>query len=494
MKKLIYGTVILVVITTGTLLSAQTAGTLGDVNGSGSIDIVDALLVAQYYVGSGPSGFQASLADVNADGTVNIVDALLIAQYYVGLITSFPGQSGTGEIEIIVSGASRETAPSAGDEQIETLVDGNTEFALDFYRAIAGGDDNIIFSPYSISVAFAMCYAGAKGQTAAEMSDTLHFTLEQEALHNTFNAIDLEIAKPGTYIASGSSGDQFIINIANSIWGQKNFSFLEDFLDILAVNYGAGLNALDFMADPDASRLVINDWVSEKTEQKITDLLPPGSVDTLTRLVLTNAIYFKASWENKFTPSNTTAASFTRLDDSTTTVQMMKQTMRVTAAEVPGQYILAQLPYYGRRASMIVILPEAGMFRSVESSLTQETLSGMIGSLDVSLLTISMPKFDFKWGDSIKAVLADLGMQEPFSLNADFTGITTADRLYIGDVIHKAVIAVDEEGTEAAAATAIIMPPSAPQPITMTLSRPFIFFIRENSTGTILFAGRVMDP
>jgi serpin B len=493
MKKLLY-VIIVFIITAGGGLFGQSSPLLGDVNGSGGIDIVDALLTAQYYVGIEPPGFQNSAADVNADGSINIVDALLIAQYYVGLISEFPGQGGGMDVEVIMSGASRNTNPSLQTGELEELVEGNTAFALDFYRTIAGDDDNIIFSPYSISIAFAMCYAGAKGSTDSEIADTLHFTLGQAALHNAFNALDIELAKPGTYIPSGSSGDQFILKISNSTWGQKGLPFVQNFLDTLAINYGAGMNTLDFIADPESSRITINDWVSDHTEQKINDLLPPGSIDQLTRLVLTNAIYFKGSWENKFNPSNTAPVTFTRLDSTTTTADMMKQTIRTTAAEVPGEYIIASIPYYSRKASMILILPDTGRFKAVESSLSPETLSTMISSMKASLLTLSMPKFDFEWGKSIKEVLKNLGMEIPFSSGSDFTGITTAENIWIGDVIHKAIISVDEEGTEAAAATAIIMPSSAPDPLTMTLNRPFIFMIRENVTGTILFAGRVLDP
>jgi serpin B len=493
MKKLLY-VIIVFIITAGGGLFGQSSPLLGDVNGSGGIDIVDALLTAQYYVGIEPPGFQNSAADVNADGSINIVDALLIAQYYVGLISEFPGQGGGMDVEVIMSGASRDTNPSLQTGELEELVEGNTAFALDFYHTIAGDDDNIIFSPYSISVAFAMCYAGAKGSTDSEIADVLHFTLGQSALHNAFNALDIELAKPGTYIPSGSTGDQFILKITNSIWGQRGYLFVQNFLDTLAVNYGAGLNVLDFLANPESCRITINDWVSDHTEQKINDLLPPGSINDLTRLVLTNAIYFKGSWAGKFDPENTVPATFTLLDGTTTTVQMMKKSLQASANEVTGEYSIAAIPYYGGKASMIIILPAQGRFKAVESSLTPEILSTMIDSISTKTLTLSMPKFNFDWGNSIKEVLSDLGMKLSFSGNADFTGITTAERLMIGDVIHKATISVDEQGTEAAAATAITMPPSAPPPLTMSLSRPFIFFIRESVTGTILFAGRLIDP
>jgi serpin B len=473
-------------------LFSQASSSLGDANENGIIDIVDALVVAQYYVGITPAHINTALCDVNGDGSINIIDALLIAQYYVGIIYEFPGQ--VQGVEIIKSDISRNTNPTPQEGELEELVAGNTAFALDFYRMIADSDDNIIFSPYSISVAFAMCYAGAKSQTATEIADILHFTLGQSALHNAFNALDLELAKPGTSVPSGSTGDQFVLKITNSIWGQRGYPFLQDFLDTLAVNYGAGLNVLDFQANPESCRITINDWVSDQTEEKINDLLPPGSIDELTRLVLTNAIYFKGSWAEKFDPADTVPETFTLLDGTTTTVQMMKQSLRASANEVAGEYTVAAIPYYGGKASMIIILPETGRFTAIESSLTQETITAMINSISTSTLTLSMPKFSFKWGKSIKEVLMNLGMQQSFSANADFTGITEAERLMIGDVIHKAIISVDEEGTEAAAATAIIMPPSAPPPLTMTINRPFIFLIRESVTGTILFAGRVLEP
>jgi len=465
----------------------------GDANEDGSINIIDALITAQHYVGLNPDPFNNANADVDGQNGINIIDALLIAQYYVGLITQFPAQS--EDIEIIKSIAEWNENPVLETGELEELVYGNTSFALDFYHAISDSDDNLIFSPYSISVAFAMCYAGAKNATEVEIEDILSFTLGQSNLHNAFNALDIELKKPGNP-PSGSTGDQFTLRITNSTWGQKDYPFLQDYLDVLAINYAAGLYTLNFAENPDGSRIIINNWVSDQTEQKINDLLPPGSIDALTRFVLTNAIYFKASWADKFNPANTVPETFTLLDGSTKTVQMMKKTDTLLAEEVTGEYKIASLSYYGGKASMVIILPESGRFKTIESSLTPDTLTNMISSIIPKTLSLSMPKFNFGWGDSIKAVLVSLGMMNSFSIEADFTGITTYERLMIGDVFHKAMISVDERGTEAAAATAIVMPPTGPEPpppMTMELSRPFIFVIRENTTGTILFAGRVMD-
>jgi serpin B len=411
----------------------------------------------------------------------------------VGLITQFPG-SATQSVEVLKSSVARNTAPTTGD--LGELVRGNTTFAVDMYKSVASSNDNIVFSPYSISVDFGMCYAGAKNTTDTEIANTMHFTLGQSRLHNAFNALDLQLAKPGTVMSSSSTGQQFTIRIANSIWGQKNFAFLQSYLDTLAINYGAGLNILDFAANPESSRVTINTWVSDQTEQKIKDLLPPGSITDMTRLVLTNAIYFKASWYYPFNAVNTVPGTFTLLDGSTTTAQMMNQTNPTsTGYEVAGEYQAVSLGYYGSKFSMVIILPEQGKFKTYESSLTVDSITSIFGSLVTRQVKLTLPKFSFEWSSSLKTLLQNLGMKVPFTLGtADFTGITTASQLFISDAIHKAYIGVNEQGTEAAAATGIILAGSIPTPMTMNVNRPFIFIIRENSSGTVLFIGRVLKP
>ncbi|MEM4202240.1 MAG: serpin family protein [Candidatus Hadarchaeum sp.] len=366
------------------------------------------------------------------------------------------------------------------------LVDGNSSFALDLYRVVRGSEGNLFFSPYSISLALAMTYAGARGFTAQEMAEVLHFTLPQERLHPAFNALDLALM--------AQNSENFRLNIANSIWGQIGFEFRQEFLDVLALNYGAGLRGLNFRENPESARVRINDWVSEQTKEKIKDLIPPGAIDALTRLVLTNAIYFNAVWEHQFSENLTADGVFTLLDGSQVTVPMMSwpKGERIRYTEGEG-YRAVELPYRDTTAAMLVILPES--FEEFEGTLTAGRLREIVASLESQNVIVKMPKFRFEFPLDLTETLAGMGMATAFSDQADFTGMAE-DRLKISKVLHKAFISVDEKGTEAAAATAVIMELTAvlPPPIAVSIDRPFIFLIHDTSTGAVLFMGRVLDP
>lgn len=400
------------------------------------------------------------------------------------------------EGKAVKSSKQRVTSPSVPDSDLAELVEGNSAFAFDLYRSLAGeeGDENLFYSPYSISLALAMTYAGARGETEQQMSDTLHFALPREDLHAAFNALDQAFASRGEE-AEGKGEKGFRLNIANAIWGQKGYEFLEAFLDTLATNYGAGLRVLDFASAPEESRVEINEWVSEKTEGKIENLIPKGAVGPLTRLVLTNAIYFNAAWATPFEEEATKDGPFTLLDGGEVTVPMMRQTESFGYAEGEG-YQAVDLPYDGHELSMVILLPEAGKFEAFEGSLDAERVQTIIEELEQGQVTLTMPKFEFDSGFSLKETLAAMGMPVAFSGEADFSGMTGDGALSIAEVIHKAFVSVDEEGTEAAAATAVVMVESAMpgQPAEVTIDRPFIFLIRDIETGAILFVGRVVDP
>jgi serpin B len=376
------------------------------------------------------------------------------------------------------------------------LVEGNTAFALDLYQFLAAqqGEDNLFYSPYSISLALAMTYAGARGETGAQMADALHFTLSQDALHPAFNALDQELAQRGEG-AEGKDDEGFRLNIANAIWGQRDYEFLELFLDVLATNYGAGLRVLDFSGAPEESRLTINDWVSEETEGRIENLIPQGTIDPLTRLVLTNAIYFNAAWAHPFQEEATQDGPFTLLDGSEVTVPMMHQTESFGYARGEG-YRAVELPYDGRELSMVILLPDREGFASFEESLDGERLQAIVEALTVRQVDLTMPQFEFDARFSLNKALQALGMPAAFSGGADFSGMTGSKDLFISDVLHKAFVSVDEEGTEAAAATAVVMKLSAvaEEPVTVAVDHPFVFLIRDIQTGAILFVGRVVDP
>jgi serpin B len=375
------------------------------------------------------------------------------------------------------------------------LVGGNSVFAFDLYHFLKDEKaGNLFYSPHSISLALAMTYAGARGETEQQMADTLHYTLPQDRLHPAFNWLDLELASRGEG-AAGKDDGGFRLNIANTTWGQEDYAFLPEFLDTLALNHGAGMQLVDFTGDPEAARVAINDWVSSQTEERIKDLIPPGVIDELTRLVLTNAIYFNAAWAEPFDESQTQDGAFHLLDGSQVTVPMMHHTASYGYAEGEG-YQAVELPYDGGELSMVILLPNEGAFDAFESSLDAGRVDVIVNDLTYQEVALTNPKFEIESDFSLVEALAEMGMPIAFSMDADFSGMDGTRELYIGEVLHKSFITVDEAGTEAAAATAVEMQlKGAPMdPVTVTVNRPFIFFIRDIETGAILFVGRVVDP
>jgi serpin B len=396
--------------------------------------------------------------------------------------------------EVLKSDKERITSPDVSATDLALLVEGNSAFAFKLYQALREEGGNLFYSPYSISLALAMTYAGARGETAQQMADTLQFMLEQDKLHPAFNWLDADLADRGEG-AAGKDGEGFRLNIVNAIWGQKDYEFLSTFLDVLAESYGAGLRILDFITEPEKSRVTINDWVSDQTEGRIEDLIPQGAIDALTRLVLTNAIYFNAAWEYPFDEKMTANGPFYLLDGGQVIVPMMKQTESFGYAEGEG-YQAVELLYDGGELSMVILLPASGNFQAFEEGLQAPQVCDIISGLQLTEVALTMPQFEFDSEFSLKDTLAEMGMPIAFSGGADFSGMTGNPELAISDVVHKAFVAVDEAGTEAAAATAVIMELTAvPEPpVEVTIDRPFIFLIRDIETGAILFVGRVLNP
>jgi serpin B len=396
--------------------------------------------------------------------------------------------------ELLMSDKPRDTSPDVSQADLALLTEGNSAFAFNLYQELRKKEGNLFYSPYSISVALAMTYAGARSDTAEQMADTLEFLLEQERLHPAFNWLDVEFASRGEG-AQGKDGEGFRLNIVNAIWGQKDYSFLTEFLDVLAENYGAGLRILDFINETEKSRLAINDWVSDQTEGRIKDLIPEGAIDALTRLVLTNAIYFNAAWAYPFDEDVTANGTFYVLDGGQVTVPMMRQTESFGYTEGEG-YQAVELLYDGDELSMVILLPAAGDFQAFEEGLQDQRVSDIIGDLQPAQVVLTMPKFEFDSEFSLKNTLADMGMPIAFSEAADLSGMTGTRDLCISEVLHKAFVSVDEAGTEAAAATAVIVgETSVPaEPVEVSIDRPFIFLIRDIETGAVLFVGRVLNP
>jgi serpin B len=397
----------------------------------------------------------------------------------------------TTEIPEVKSDVARDMQPNVSPADFATVVDGNTEFATDVYREIRTKPGNLFMSPHSISTALAMTYAGANTNTAAQMEHTLHFTLPGDQTHAALNKLDLELASRAANAMSGTI--PFRLKTANAIFGQQDKTFMQAFLDTLARNYGAGLRVLDFASDPDGARLTINGWVEDQTNDKIKDLLPPNSVTSDTRLVLTNAIYFSAAWDEPFKSEETADRPFRLADGTTISVPTLHQTHERGYGVGEG-YKVAELPYDGGQLSMVVVVPDD--LATFEASLDGQRVKDIITSIHTYSLELSLPKFKFDAPLGLKEVLTNLGMTDAFDAGAaDFSGIDGTRNLVISDVLHKGFVAIDEKGTEAAAATAVLVTDtSAPEPATLAVDKPFVFFIRDRPTGAILFVGRVVDP
>ena len=394
------------------------------------------------------------------------------------------------------------SVPSVGPADLGELVRGNNAFAFDLYHALSGREGNLFYSPFSISQALAMTSAGARGETLRQMETTLHHRLPQSSLHPAFNGLDRTLASRGQAPggapnSDGEGGQHFRLNIANAVWGQEGYHFLPDFLDVMAEHYGAGMMAVDFVGAPDESRVEINDWVDEETESKIKDLLPPGTIDESTRLVLTNAIYFNASWLWQFNSRDTEVRPFHLAGGGTVAVPMMTETTKDFYGYARGDgYQAVDLPYSWGEMSMTILLPDEGKLGEFEDSLDSEMLDRIIDEIEIDYITLTMPLFEFESEFSLGDALAEMGMPDAFGADADFSGMTRSRDLWIAAVVHKAFVSVDEEGTEAAAATGVVMLTSGPSkdPIEVTVDRPFIFLIRDIGTGTVLFLGRVLNP
>lgn len=407
-------------------------------------------------------------------------------------------------IPMLAADIDRNTNPDVSGDTIETLVDGNTQFAIDLFHHLAANasTENVFLSPYSISTALAMTWAGARGSAEQQMAQTLHYDLTQDRLHPAFNSLDRTLDRRDESAATTTRDDEgqpFELRTVNAIWGQQDYPFRESYLEVLARNYGAGLRVQDFISNPEKARTTINDWVAEQTNDKIEDLLSEGVITALTRLVLTNAIYFKANWATPFNENATEDATFTALDGSTSSVPMMEQRHQYPYAEVDGHQ-LVELPYVGGDVSMVVLLPAEDEFQSVEQSLDTAGLQRYLDALESKEGTVRLPQFTYGSKVSLKDALSALGMPIAFDPDeADFGGMADLQQangtLYIRDVIHQSQITVDEKGTEAAAATGVVMADAAApaNPFEMVVDRPFLYLIQDRETGTILFLGRVVD-
>jgi serpin B len=384
-------------------------------------------------------------------------------------------------------------ATGATAQGTTNVIDANNQFALDLYLKYKDDpqqkDKNIFFSPYSISSALAMTYEGAKGKTAEEMQKVFYFLENDSERRANFAAIYNKINK---------ANKTYQLNTANALWVQKDYPFLDSYVNTVEQYYGGKATNLDFIGDTENSRVTINNWVEQQTNNKIKDLIPQGQINSMTRLVLTNAVYFKGTWVKQFDKSDTREENFYVTPNNPVKVQMMSRTDKNATfnyTETDKLQIL-EMPYSGNDTSMLVLLPKEN--ETLDSAnLSLENLAAWRNNLTKQRVDVYFPKFKFETKYFMKETLSDMGMPTAFSDAADFSGMTGKKDLFISFVIHQAFVEVDEKGTEAAAATAVIVEVTSAGPQEIPVFRadhPFIFVIQQKDTGNILFFGRVMDP
>lgn len=389
--------------------------------------------------------------------------------------------------ETVKSSLQRDDSPVVAAAQSRLVTDDIRTFAVRlFEHSVSDSDTNLLFSPYSIYTAMAMTFAGADGSTAMEFATALPVNAEEDSLHAELNSLDLRLA---------AENDGFRLNIVNQLWAQTGYVWKSDFLDTLALNYGAGLRTLDFQNFPEQSRLNINDWVSGATNSKITDLIPENGLNSSTALVITNAILFQANWQAEFDANLTNEKPFTLLDGTTLMPQTMLSSGEYEYYRGVG-YQSIKLPYKGNQTSFLIMLPDESSYQLFESNFDVDVLAEAMANLQTSRLELTLPRFSFAAEMNLAESLAELGMSTAFTSSADFSRMADLVALQLDDVRHKAFIQVDEAGTEAAAATSVAVgTPSAPiDSMSVMVNRPFMFAIIDETSEIPLFLGRVLNP
>ena len=435
-----------------------------------------------------------------------------------------PGAPGDGAPAGRPEQAPATALTSLDDEALEALVARTNGFTIDLHRQLLAdrGDENVFCSPISASIAFAMVDAGARGETRRQLREA--FRYPDQELHATMGKLQSHLDQRGRETDENnhtdgtdgtdnngrttdgdkqpeSDGTAFQLSIANAVWGQEEYPFEQSYRDILSGAHGSALREAEFVENAAGERERINDWVADQTDGTIEELLPRGALNSLTRLVLVNAIYFLANWAHTFPEEATTDEGFTALDGTNHDVSMMSLEREWTYAEREGVQAV-ELPYVGDDAAMIAVLPPAGEFKSYEQELNAQQLAGLIDELGSRSGTVQLPRFEFTTSVRLSDPLKALGVTDAFDPDrADLTGIAspeTSKDLYLKEAYHDAAVAVDEEGTEAAAATGVVVNLQSARagldPFEFVADRPFLFVIRDKPTGTILSIGRAVDP
>jgi len=399
---------------------------------------------------------------------------------------------------LTMTSACRESDSSLADSPaVTSVVNSNTEFALDLYQQLKTRPGNLFFSPFSISTSLAMTYAGARGQTENEMAKTLHLSLPQQDLHMAYGKLTAWLGKV-------QNGNRVVLATANSLWCQQEYRFTDSFLNIARTQYRADIQSVDFKNAAESARAEINSWVEQKTKGRIKNLVAPNQFTSDTLMVLCNAVYFKGTWQKQFDPKRTKSLPFVTNGDNYVDVPMMDVTSKFTTFHaqnfnfkaIADNFKAIVLPYAGGDFSMIVFLPDTyDGLPNLERRLNADNLHKWIAELDQTpkhTVSVRLPRVKITQEFQLVKVLSTLGMPSAFSLDADLTGMSSVKPLFLSDSVHKAFVEINEEGTEAAAATAHIA--SRSQGDSFLADHPFIFLIRENRSGSILFIGRVSDP
>jgi serpin B len=392
---------------------------------------------------------------------------------------------------------------SEPDRQESIIVKSNNTFALKLYGKLHDKPANLFFSPYSVSTAVAMVYAGARGQTEQQIAKAMHFPIiratdpangsellpDRRRFHLGFGAVIEDLN-------SRTEKGAYQLSVANALWGQRGCRFYKEYLELVETNYQGRLTEVDFIRAAERARATINTWVEKKTNGKIKDLIPPGALNQLTRLVLTNAIYFKGNWASRFEKEKTSLAPFTLTNGDKVNVPMMNQTETFNYMQAEDFQVL-EMPYVENELSMFIFLPKKfDGLNKFEKTLTSENLSLWLTKLRKTKVVVSVPRFKVTSEFGLSDVLKSMGIKDAFTPQADFSAMSGMKDLHISAVLHKAYVDVTEEGTEAAAATGIVVGVTSvqPPPPEFRADHPFVFLIRDNRTGNILFIGRVLNP
>jgi serpin B len=412
------------------------------------------------------------------------------------IVPNNPGN--TNPIQL-ASDVEREVNLSISESDMDALVSGNSEFAFDMFHELIVKEGNIFFSPYSISTCMAMLYAGAEGRTKTEIADVFHYNLSDSSFHPAMNCLDYTLQNLTDESASGEFNPDdeitgFRLYVANSFWFQDGLLVKQNYLDTISRNYGSGLLFVDFQGDSEGCRQSINKWVEDRTFNRIQELIPEGELSPETVFTLVNAIYFRAEWETKFGEYQTRRddVPFHLLTGEEIIIPLMEHSYYFNFYE-SDQFKAVEVNYKDLKASMLIIQPKLENYAQFEQNLGLEEINEISRSLNEDLINLVMPKFRFVSFFNLNENLKSLGLTKPFGNSADFSGMTDVN-IWIFKVFHKAYVLVNESGTEAAAATSISGGLGGGRPRDVYIDSPFIFVIKDNETGSILFMGRVLKP